>query len=56
MTDESNSDFAAGVIFVGLKNQTGFTLLEIIIAMGLSLALLTTVYGVFRAQSHSVKD
>jgi prepilin-type N-terminal cleavage/methylation domain-containing protein len=37
------------------KNQTGFTMIEVLVAMGLALALLTTVYGVFRAQSHSVK-
>jgi prepilin-type N-terminal cleavage/methylation domain-containing protein len=40
---------------LGLKGGHGFTLIEMIMAMGLSLALLTTVYGVFRAQSHSVK-
>ena len=30
-------------------------MIEMLVAMGLALALLTTVYGVFRAQSHSVK-
>jgi len=55
MTDVLNFKFEPRLRLLNLKTQTGFTLIEIIIAMGLSLALLTTVYGVFRAQSHSVK-
>ncbi len=38
-----------------LKNQKGFTLAELMVAAGLSLALLAAVYGVFRAQSHTIK-
>jgi Tfp pilus assembly protein PilW len=30
-------------------------MIELVVAMGLALALLATVYGVFRAQTHSVK-
>jgi prepilin-type N-terminal cleavage/methylation domain-containing protein len=38
-----------------LKDQSGFTLIELLLAMGLSLFVLASIGGVFRAQSHTVK-
>ena len=38
-----------------MRNQRGFTVAELIVGMGLSLAVLATVYGVFRSQTHTVK-
>ena len=38
-----------------LKNQSGFTLVELLVAMGLSLFVLGSIGTVFRAQSHTVK-
>ena len=35
--------------------QTGFTLVEVIVSMVFSLALLASIYGVFSAQTHTVK-
>jgi type II secretory pathway component PulJ len=35
--------------------QTGFTLIEVMIAMGFSLAILASIYGFFRAQTHTTK-
>jgi type IV pilus assembly protein PilW len=37
------------------KNQKGFTLLELLVAMGLSLIVLGAGYSVFRVQTHTVK-
>ncbi len=38
-----------------LQNQKGFTLAELMVSAGLSLALLAAIYGLFRAQTHTVK-
>jgi type II secretory pathway pseudopilin PulG len=35
--------------------QTGFTLIEVIIAMGFSLVILASIYGFLRAQTHTTK-
>jgi Tfp pilus assembly protein PilW len=35
--------------------QTGFTLVEVIVSMGFSLAVLASIYGLFSAQTHTVK-
>jgi prepilin-type N-terminal cleavage/methylation domain-containing protein len=37
------------------KNQKGFTLVELLVAMGLSLVVLGAGYSVFRVQTHTVK-
>jgi len=37
------------------KNQKGFTLTELLVAMGLSLMVLSAVYGVYRVQAHTVR-
>jgi Tfp pilus assembly protein PilW len=37
------------------KNQCGFTLAELLVSMGFSLALLASIYGFFRAQTHTTK-
>lgn len=39
-----------------LKDQSGFTLAELIVSTGISLMVLAAVYTVFRVQSHSVKS
>jgi type IV pilus assembly protein PilW len=38
-----------------LKDQSGFTLAELLVAAGLSLFVLASIGVVFRAQTHSVK-
>lgn len=38
-----------------LKDQSGFTLAELLVATGLSLFVLASIGGVFRAQTHTVK-
>jgi type II secretory pathway pseudopilin PulG len=38
-----------------LNKQAGFTLIELFIAMGFSLAILASMYGFFRAQTHTTK-
>jgi Tfp pilus assembly protein PilW len=38
-----------------LRKQTGFSLIELMVTMGFSLALLASIYGVFRAQTHTTK-
>ena len=38
-----------------LQDQRGFTLVELMVAAGLSLFVLGTIYGVFRSQTHTVK-
>jgi type II secretory pathway component PulJ len=38
-----------------LKKQTGFTLIELLVALGFSLAILASIYGFFRAQTHTTK-
>lgn len=38
-----------------LKDQSGFTLTELLVATGLSLFVLASIGGVFRAQTHTVK-
>ena len=38
-----------------LKNQNGFTLAELMVAAGLSLVVLAAIYGLFRAQTHTIK-
>jgi Tfp pilus assembly protein PilW len=35
--------------------QTGFTLIEVLVALGFSLAILASIYGFFRAQTHTTK-
>ncbi|HTN71896.1 MAG TPA: prepilin-type N-terminal cleavage/methylation domain-containing protein, partial [Methylomirabilota bacterium] len=37
------------------KDQTGFTMVELLVAMTFSLAVLASIYSLFRAQSHTVK-
>lgn len=37
------------------KKQAGFTMVEILVSMGFSLAVLASIYGLFRAQTHTVK-
>ncbi len=41
--------------FMIIKNQKGFTLTELLVAMGLSLMVLSAVYGVYRVQAHTVR-
>jgi type IV pilus assembly protein PilW len=38
-----------------LRNQKGFTLSELLVAAGLSLAVLASIYGLFRSQAHTIK-
>jgi prepilin-type N-terminal cleavage/methylation domain-containing protein len=38
-----------------INNQKGFTLVELLVAMTLSLTLLGAVYAVYRVQAHTVK-
>ncbi|MDZ4342564.1 MAG: prepilin-type N-terminal cleavage/methylation domain-containing protein [Candidatus Binatia bacterium] len=38
-----------------LQDQRGFTLVELMVAAGLSVFVLATMYGVFRSQIHTVK-
>ncbi len=38
-----------------LKDQRGFTLSELMVAAGLSLAVLASIYGLFRSQTHTIK-
>ena len=38
-----------------LNNQNGFTLAEMMVAAGLSLAVWAAIYGLFRAQTHTIK-
>jgi type II secretory pathway pseudopilin PulG len=38
-----------------LKKQSGFSLVELVIVMGFSLAILASIYGFFRAQTHTTK-
>ncbi len=38
-----------------IKDNNGFTLIELLMAMGFSLAILASIYGFFRAQTHTVK-
>ena len=38
-----------------LNKQAGFNLIELLVAMGFSLAVLASVYGFFRAQTHTTK-
>jgi type II secretory pathway pseudopilin PulG len=38
-----------------INKQAGFNLIELLIAMGFSLAVLASVYGFFRAQTHTTK-
>ena len=38
-----------------LKKQTGFTLIELLVALGFSLVILASIYGFFRAQTHTTK-
>lgn len=40
---------------VKLRDQKGFTLPEVIISAALSLAVLAAIYGLFRAQTHTIK-
>ena len=37
------------------EEQRGFTLIEVLVSMGFSLAVLASIYGLFRAQTHTVK-
>jgi Tfp pilus assembly protein PilW len=38
-----------------ISQQSGFTLVELLIAMGFSLVVVAAVYGFFRAQTHTTK-
>lgn len=38
-----------------LKDQGGYTIVELLISAGLSLTVLAAVYGVFRSQTHTIK-
>lgn len=38
-----------------LRNQKGFTLPELMVATGLSLAILASVYGLFRSQTRTIR-
>jgi Tfp pilus assembly protein PilW len=38
-----------------VKDQRGFTLSELMIAAGLSLAVMASIYGLFRSQTHTIK-
>jgi Tfp pilus assembly protein PilW len=38
-----------------LRNQKGFTLAELMVSAGLSLAVLAAIYGLFRSQTHTIK-
>jgi Tfp pilus assembly protein PilW len=38
-----------------LRKQTGFSVIELLVTMGFSLAILAAIYGVFRAQTHTTK-
>ena len=38
-----------------LQNQKGFTLAELMVSAGLSLAVMAAIYGLFRAQTHTIK-
>lgn len=38
-----------------LQNQKGFTLAELMVSAGLSLAVLAAIYGLFRAQTHTIR-
>jgi type IV pilus assembly protein PilW len=38
-----------------VKDQRGFTLSELLIAAGLSLAVMASIYGLFRSQTHTIK-
>jgi type II secretory pathway component PulJ len=40
---------------VKLTDQKGFTLSELLIAAGLSLAVMASIYGIFRSQTHTIK-
>lgn len=40
---------------VRLKDQKGFTLAELMVSATLSLAVLAAIYGLFRAQTHTIK-
>jgi type II secretory pathway pseudopilin PulG len=42
-------------MIVRMHNQNGFTISELIVSMGLSMAVLASVYGVFRSQTHTIK-
>ena len=38
-----------------LQDQRGFTLSELLVAAGLSLAVMASIYGLFRSQTHTIK-
>jgi prepilin-type N-terminal cleavage/methylation domain-containing protein len=38
-----------------INKQAGFTLIELLVALGFSLAILASIYGFFRAQTHTTK-
>ncbi|MDH3445184.1 MAG: hypothetical protein OEN50_14750 [Deltaproteobacteria bacterium] len=38
-----------------INENTGFSLIELLFAMGFSLAIMASIYGFFRAQTHTVK-
>jgi Tfp pilus assembly protein PilW len=38
-----------------ISKQTGFTLIELLVTLGFSLAILASIYGFFRAQTHTTK-
>jgi Tfp pilus assembly protein PilW len=40
---------------VRLQNQKGFTLAELMVSAGLSLAVMAAIYGLFRAQIHTIR-
>jgi prepilin-type N-terminal cleavage/methylation domain-containing protein len=55
MNSATTQKLQIGVSIAGLKNQKGFTLPELMVAAGLSLAVLAAIYGLFRAQTHTIK-
>jgi type II secretory pathway pseudopilin PulG len=40
---------------MNLRDQRGFTLSELLVAAGLSLAVMAAIFGIFRSQTHTIK-
>ena len=53
--DEVQNRSGLGCKAMKINDDKGFTLIEILMAMGFSLAILASIYGFFRAQTHTVK-
>src|SRR4030095_12556762 len=43
------------MVWIKFYNQKGFTLIETLVSMVFSLAVLASIYGLLRAQTHTVK-